>query len=163
MLVKGDSSGLLDTFEQLLRLATQANLLSSDTSLVSSAEMHAAARLMGLRCEGCGSAGFTTVACAACSTLPRVDSSTDGPGYYAARETWKGKDKARASLSAVELNKQFKLSAEYQQFMVSSQASATASVSGSSKAITAEACITYVKKNQNKLPMPLEPPTFSYR
>ena len=164
MLTKGDPSGLLETLEQLLRLASQANLLSSDPVSISSLEMHAACKLMGLRCEACGSAGFTTVACPTCAKLPRGDSyDINGPAYYSARDLWKSKDKSRSTLNAAELNKQFKASAEGKDFQSSLSSTTSGASSGSSKTITAEACIMYVRKNQNKIAAPLEPPTISYR
>ena len=163
MLSKGDASHLLETLEQLLRVASQANLLSGDPAVISSQEMHAAGKILGLRCEGCEAAGFTTVACPTCSTVPRGE-SYEGPAYYQERDAWKAKDKAaRGSLSAAELNRQFKQSTEGKAFQASLAASTSGAASGASKVVTAEACITYIRKNQNKIPQPLESPTISYR
>jgi hypothetical protein len=162
MVTKGDPSFLLETLEHLMRLATQSNLFPQDPGAIQLSELHAACKLLGLRCEGCNAAGFATVACPSCSSLPRGD-SYEGPAYYQARDAWKGKDKARSSLSATELNKQFKQSAEGKEFQASLVSTASGAASGSSKAVTAEACMVYVRKNQNKLPAPLEPPTVTYK
>jgi hypothetical protein len=163
MLVYGDAARLEEVFEQLLRLAMHANLLSSDPSTVTSSEMHAACKILGVRCDSCDAAGFLTIACPTCGTLPHVEYDGPGGAYFKARDAWKALDKARATMSASELNKQFKQSAEGKAFQASSTAVSSGATSGTGKAITAEQCITYVRKHQNKMTVPLEPPKISYR